>query len=202
VLPTVPLLSDLTEHQRLVTADWLSEFEDPLGEFLVLQHAHQLQQGQRKRMNQLQTRYARRWLGPLSRALKLEGLRFERGAVVAGTLGGVRALELSGHVGWTSMRWLDLRSLRTVAADRVGAFLRQPVFRGLTTLTGVPENIALDLAHGVLPFKLEKLQVIEAHWQLESLIRILQSGRALGALTALEHHGMRWERVGGEWRKG
>ena len=205
VLPRVPLLSDRTDHERLITADWLSGFGDPLGEFLVLQHLEAtrgLQQGQRKRMNQLQTRYARRWLGPLSRALKLEGLRFERGAVVAGTLSGVRSLDLAGHVGWTSMRWLDLRALRYVTADRVGRFLRQPVLRSLTTLTGVPEHIALELAHEPLPFKLEKLQIIEAHWQLDSLIRILQTGRALGSLTSLEHHGMRWVReAGGEWRK-
>ncbi len=204
VLPTVPLLSDLTDNERLVTADWLSGYEDPLGEFLVLQHfeaTRGLQQGQRKRMHQLQTRYARRWLGPLSRALKLECLRFERGAVVAGTLGGVRALELAGHVGWSSVRWLDLRALRGVTTDRVSKFLRQPVLRSLTTLTGVPEHIALDLAHDPVPFKLEKLQIIEAHWHLDSLINVLQTGRALSSLRALEHHGMRWARVGGEWRK-
>lgn len=205
VLPTVPLLSERSDVERLVTADWLSGFEDPLGEFLVLQHLEAtrgLQQGQRKRMNQLQTRYARRWLGPLSRALKLEGLRFERGAVVAGTLGGVRALELAGHAGWTSVRALDLRALRSVNAARVAAFLRQPVLRSLTTLTGVPEPIALELAHEPLPFKLERLQIIEAHWHLDSLIKVLQTGRALGSLTALEHHGMRWGRSPeGEWRK-
>jgi hypothetical protein len=199
VLPGAPMLGELTDAERLVTADWLSGFDDPLGEFLVLQ-CQPLHDEQARRMRALQVRHARRWLGPLSRALRLDRLVFERGVVVEGTLGGVRALETSGHASWCSVRSLDLRALRNVDAGRIVRFLREPVLRGLRVLTGLTEGVVAELAHGAVPFQLERMQVIQ--WQPGELRRLLGLARSLRSLRLLDLNGTRWVRgAGGEWQK-
>ena len=204
-LPVPPLLGELTDDERLVTADWLSSWDDPLGEFLVLQYREVnggLQHAQARRMRALQVRHARRWLGPLSRALRLDGLRCERGTLVEGTLSGVRALDLAGHAGWAAVRSLDLRAVRDVDSTRVIRFLREPVLRGVRVLTGCTESLALQLSHDALPFQLERLQVLDHDWQFETLLRVLQGARSLRTLRLLELNGTRWTRdPAGEWRK-
>jgi hypothetical protein len=152
-----PPLSSLTAEERMVIADGLSEQGDPLGEFLVLQHLPRLLSVERKREAQLQRVYSRRWLGALSRAVRPDGLRFEKGVVVACRLSGARAAELTNHPAWATVRSLELRATSGPVDARLEAFLLAPAMAALTELRGVPLALAYALLERRVPFQLELL---------------------------------------------
>lgn len=191
VSPLVPLSDDA----RLVFADGLSEQGDPLGEFVTLQYRPALAPVERRRAEELQRRHARRWLGPLSRAVRPDGLRFERGVVVACRLSGDRAAELTNHPAWATVRSLDLRANGLSSNERLLAFLRAPVLRGLAELRGVPLELAYMLVTEPVAFRLEALE-LAGYGSVD--LEILSWGRVFGALREVKMNGQRWLRAPGQ----
>ncbi|MGC4118073.1 MAG: TIGR02996 domain-containing protein [Myxococcales bacterium] len=95
---------------RQVYADWLQERGRPHGEFIALQLAAQagtLGADGVRRAKELQSKYAREFLGPLAPAIQLSNVRFERGFVVHAELSDKRSpiiKELATHPAWATLR--------------------------------------------------------------------------------------------------
>ncbi|MBL8918032.1 MAG: TIGR02996 domain-containing protein [Myxococcaceae bacterium] len=71
---------------RLVYADWLTEQQDPRGEFITLQirRAHRVATAaERKRETALFADHRKAFLAPFEKCVALSGLKFERGFLVA-----------------------------------------------------------------------------------------------------------------------
>ncbi|MFT3712442.1 MAG: hypothetical protein QM817_32755 [Archangium sp.] len=196
-LPKTPPLESLSDAERLVTADWLNEFGDPRGEFLVLQHRGALLPTEKRRLGRLLRDYGRRWLGPLSRALRNDGLRFEKGVVVECRLSGERAAEFTGHSFWRSVRVIDLRALQwNVSLPRVVGFLSHAVMSGLRELRGVPLPILTALLERRMPWRLERLEIL-GYGAFEP--QFLEWFPPFAKLTHCNVNGQRWQRVGTNW---
>lgn len=175
---------------RSVFADELLEAGDARGELIHLQSLERPQRVHRRRVHALLRAYARPWLGRLSPALKADGLRFERGYVVAGRLSGYRALrELVGAPEWSRFVALDLRELRRHATNPglLLAFLGHPVLRGLERIDAFPVSClnALLSSPAALPVKTLDL----AGWVSPAELQLLKSCAALPALRTLTVHG-------------
>jgi hypothetical protein len=196
-LPAAPPLESLSDQERLVTADWLSDHGDPRGEFLVLQHRGALLPTERRRLGRLLRDYGRRWLGPLSRAIRPEGLRFEKGVVVECRLSGERAAEFTGHSFWRAVRALDLRSLRWGTSwQRVVSFLAHDVMANLRELRGVELQLITVLLTSRVPWRLERLEVL-GYGAFEP--RFLDWLPPFSKLTHLTANAMRWQRGANGW---
>jgi uncharacterized protein (TIGR02996 family) len=170
-------------HARLVFADGLSEAGDPRGEFIVLQSFAEPRRAQRRRMDALLRAYARSWLGRLSPALKLEGLRFTFGYPVAGRLSGYRALrDLVGAPEWSTFVELNLRELarRAPHPELLLRFLGHSALSGITRLVAFPASCVTALCTSTAPLPVQLLEVSgwvgpaarEALWRSAALPRL------------------------------
>ncbi|MFZ5440400.1 MAG: hypothetical protein ACOZQL_10345 [Myxococcota bacterium] len=190
--PPPPRLDALSSAQRLVLADALSEQGDPFGEFLVLQHQDPLPPVAQRRCNVLVRDYGRRWLGPLSRAIRPRGLRFERGVVVACSLSGGRAAEFTNHPGWAWVRTLEVGGLQyATRLAPVLEFLRAPVLARVRELVGVPVWLLWALLDGPLPFQLEHVEV--PGWVQPAEFELVLRHRAFAGVKSFVANG-RWLR--------
>ncbi|MFO0595050.1 MAG: hypothetical protein U0228_07090 [Myxococcaceae bacterium] len=199
-----PPLAVTSPEERLVLADQLSARGDPLGEFLVLQAVEadaRLAPEQSARVRALVQTHGRRWLGALTVALRPDGLRFERGAVAAGTLSGTHALRLHGDPAWSGVRELDLRAMQHTDDAALWRFLTHPVFARLEALRSVPLSLAEPLRRGPVPFRLRVLGFLDAFSAAER-VNLLHA-EPLAHLEVVEFAGGsdRWERRGEQWSR-
>lgn len=197
-LPPVKPLESLSDEERLVTADWLSSYGDPRGEFLVLQHKRELLPLERQREGELVRKWARSWLGPLARAIRTDGLRFEKGVVVECRLSGDRAAEFTNHSTWRSVRSLDLRSLQwNVSLPRVTAFLAAPAMAALRDVRGMSTAILAAVIGQRMPWRLESLEVL-GYGALEP--QLLEWMPWFSQLKEYVMNGQRWRREPTGWK--
>jgi hypothetical protein len=192
-----PPLESLTDAERLVTADWLSENGDPRGEFLVLQHRATLSPVEKKRLGRLLRDHGRQWLGALSRAIRSDGLRFEKGVVVQCLLSGDRAAEFTGHDFWRPVRVLDLRALQwSTRVGRVVEFLSSPVLGNLRELRGVSMALLTALLQAKVAWRLERLELLG---YADTEPQFLEWFAPFSQLTYFMENGRRWRRAPSGW---
>jgi uncharacterized protein (TIGR02996 family) len=196
------LISDVWAHPaddapRLVYGDWLSERDNPRGEFIALQFKRQhaaLSPTEDKREKSLLAAHGKAWLGPLKDVLQLKGLRFARGFVAAGEIPQValnRALKLIGHPVWSTLEELrggvrvdllvktDFPSLRK---------LTRPLYAGdLLMLAERKELLAIEYAEIVVSsydeLPLERQRDIVA--ELAALPRLVEVSVNVGAIDSV-----------------
>ena len=148
-------------------------------------------------MSQLQRDYARLWLGPLRRAIRLDGLKFEKGVVVACRLSGERAAEFTGHPLWRTVRSVDVRNLQwNVSLPRVRDFFAAPVMSGLSELRGVSVPLLTALMERRMPWRLRELEVLGYGALEPGFLDWLPAFRALERCTV---NGLRWRKRDGVW---
>jgi uncharacterized protein (TIGR02996 family) len=115
---------------RLVYADWLSERDDPRGEFIALQCRAHPTDAERERAELLLRAHRSAWLGPLALAFVRSSVVFERGFPVSATVREHWDLApLVGHEGLATLRHLDVSGARGALA-----LVRDPACRNLTSL--------------------------------------------------------------------
>lgn len=175
---------------RLVFADTLLERGDARGELIHLQSLSALRTDQRRRVHGLIRDYGRAWLGRLSAALKPQGLRFERGVVIAGRLSGYRAIRsLMGAPEWRTLESLDLRELhrRRPAGTLLTDFLSSEPLRNLKRLESFPATELVSLRASRVPTNITTLQVVG--WAPQLTFEALAACPALKSLEAATLNG-------------
>lgn len=175
---------------RLVFADALLERGDARGELIHLQSLPELRTEQRRRAHSLIHHYGRAWLGRLSAALKPQGLRFERGVVVAGRVSGYRALRaLLGAPEWRTLESLDLRELhrRRPAGTLLVDFLASAPLRNLRRVESFPATELAALRASRAPTTITTLEVVG--WAPQVTFEELARCAALPALQAATLNG-------------
>lgn len=161
VRPFGPAPADLQARQ--VFADELQEQGDLRGELIALQSLEAPRLDQLRRASQLIRDYGRPWLGRLSGALKPQGLRFERGVVVAGKVSGYRALRtVLGAPEWSTVEELDLSELhrRRPAGSNLMSFLTQESLRNLKRVRAFPATELAELRACRVPTAIEELHLV------------------------------------------
>lgn len=188
VRPFGPAPAELTA--RLVFADGLQEHGDLRGELIALQCLEAPRLDQRRRASQLIREYARPWLGRLSAALKPQGLRFERGVVVAGKVSGYRALRtLLGAPEWSTLEELDLSELhrRRPAGSNLMAFLTHESLRQLKRVRAFPATELAALRACRARTSIEELHLVG--WLPAVMLDGLAARPALPSLRKLTLNG-------------
>jgi uncharacterized protein (TIGR02996 family) len=94
---------------RSVLADFLSERDDPRGEFIALQLARDagtIDAAGKKREKELLKRHKKAWLGPIGPLIQPHYMRFERGFLVTCSIEPNAALEkkLGKHPAWSTIK--------------------------------------------------------------------------------------------------
>jgi uncharacterized protein (TIGR02996 family) len=159
--PFGPAPSDA--NARLVFADTLLERGDARGELIHLQSLPAPRTDQRRRAQVLIRDYSRAWLGRLSAALKPQGLRFERGVVVAGRISGYRAVRtLFGAPEWETLESLDLRELhrRRPSGTLLTDFLASAPLRNVKRVESFPATELATLRASSNPTSITTLEVV------------------------------------------
>lgn len=177
-------------NARLVFADALLERGDARGELIHLQSLAEPRPDQRRRLHGLIRDYGRAWLGRLSAALKPQGLRFERGVVVAGRLSGYRAIRaLMGAPEWRTLESLDLRELhrRRPSGTLLADFLASAPLRNLKRLESFPSTELASLRASRVPTNITTLHV--AGWAPQLTFEELSGCAALKSLEVATLNG-------------
>ena len=167
---------------REVLADWLSERDDPRGEFISLQLQEArgaLSAAGRKRARALTVTHGREWLGELEPVVERTGLEFRRGfpaVLTARFRTGEQRRRLVGHGAWATVE-------RIATAER--DLLVHPCMRSLRAVQELSPELAGELATCARELPFEELRVELAGPEESAALRHLGEARALPRLERL-----------------
>jgi uncharacterized protein (TIGR02996 family) len=146
------------DQVRMVYADWLTEHDDPRGEFIVLQLVRargEQTKEQAQREKDLLAEYMTRWLEPFDGRVMKASVRFERGFLAAAKRNENSVTALDDNPAWAT-----LRELNTVPGSDA---CRVP---GLRVLVDMKSDDIECLARQTRPLGVEELS-----WQLDQFYR-------------------------------
>lgn len=136
---------------RAVYADWLSEQNDPRGEFILLQLANArggASEVAQKRERALLKKHGKAWLGQLDRVLEKDGREFRRGFLARGVID----LEVSARGPGPELRDLAWNTIETIGLSWSSArhfgkdLIALPWFKKLRAVRAFPEDLLVLLA--------------------------------------------------------
>lgn len=143
---------------RAIYADWLIERKDPRGEFIMLQlkaAQDELRPLDTNKMNMIAKRYSARWLGPLSAVIPSSSRVFERGFLVAASLGPRHQRAFDATV--SDPRWRTVRTLDSFGFDPT-PLLASACGANLADVGGLSESVLLSVRESPQPWnKIRKL---------------------------------------------
>ncbi len=143
---------------RAIYADWLIERKDPRGEFIMLQlkaAQDELRPLDVNKMKMIAKRHSARWLGPLSAVIPTSARVFERGFLVAASLGPRHQRAFDATV--SDPRWRTVRALDSFGFDPT-PLLASACGANVVHVGGLSESVLLSVREAPQPWnKIRKL---------------------------------------------